>query len=51
MSLLIRLAFFDDTGPGDGELTAGGENLTEGALLYSGKSSYRGLATSGGCGG
>ncbi len=36
MSLLIRLAFFDDTGPGDGKLTAGGAKLTEGALLDSG---------------
>jgi hypothetical protein len=48
MSLLIRLAFFDDTCPGDGKLTVGGENLTEEALLDSGKSSYRGPATTSG---
>jgi len=35
MSLLVRLAFFDGTGPGDGRLTAGGADLTEGALLGS----------------
>ncbi len=45
MSLLIRLAFFDNTGRGDVKLTAGGAKLTEGALLDSGKSSYRGPAT------
>jgi hypothetical protein len=50
MSLLIRLAFFDDTGPGDGKLTAGGENLTEVVLLDPGKSSYRGPATASGGG-
>jgi len=49
MSLLMRLAFFDDTGPGDGKLTAaGGEKLTDGALFDSGKSSYRGPATTSG---
>jgi hypothetical protein len=42
MSLQIRLAFFDDTGPGDGRLTA---KLTKGALLDSAKSLYRGPAT------
>ena len=50
VSLLIRLAFFDDTGPGDGILTAGGANLTAVALLDSGKSSYRGPATASGGG-
>jgi hypothetical protein len=30
ISLLIRLVFFDDTGPGDGKLTAGGAKLMEG---------------------
>lgn len=34
MSLLMCLAFFDDTGPGDGKLTAAdGANLTKGASL------------------
>jgi hypothetical protein len=50
MSLLIRLAFFDDTGLGDGRLTTGGAKLTEGALLDSGKSSYRGPAIASGGG-
>jgi hypothetical protein len=44
MSLLICLDFFHDTESGDGRLTAGGAKLTEGALLDSGKSSYRGTA-------
>jgi hypothetical protein len=36
---------FGDTGPGDGKLMAGVRLTEEGALLDSGKSSYRGPAT------
>ena len=36
----ILPALFDDTRPGDGRLTAGGEILTEGALLDSGRYLY-----------
>jgi hypothetical protein len=48
MSLLIRLAFFVTRG--DGKPTVGGANLTEGALIDSSKSSYRGPATTSGGG-
>jgi hypothetical protein len=34
MSLLIHIAFFDDTGPIDGRLTVGGAGLTGGAFHY-----------------
>ena len=50
MRLLIHLAFFDDTGPGAGRLTAGGAYLTEGELLDSEISSYRVPATTSGGG-
>ena len=40
--LLLCLAFFNNTRPGDVKLIAGGKILTEGALLDSDKSSYRG---------
>ena len=50
MYFLIRLAFFDGTGPGDGRLTVGGVWLTERALLDSTISSYRGPATTSGGG-
>ena len=50
MRLLSHLAFFDDTGPGDCRLTAGGGYLTEGALLDLEISSYRVLATTSGGG-
>ena len=39
-SLLIRLAFVGDTGPGDGRRTSGSANLTEGAPLDSDISSH-----------
>ncbi len=50
MSLLIRLAFFGETGPEDGELTIGGGALPGRELLEPGKSSYRGPATASGAG-
>src|SRR6266576_151506 len=49
VSLLMRLAFFDDTRPGDGKLLVG-QIRRKGALLDSGKSSYRGPATTSGGG-
>ena len=39
--LLVHPAFFNDTGPGDGKLTAGVVNLTEVVLLGSGKVGIR----------
>ena len=50
MSLLIRLPFFGETGPEDGELAIGGAALPRRELLGPGKSSYRGPATGSGAG-